>query len=160
VIKCNICGNVREVEITEERPVLLDVNISFGPQTRSTKVEFEADEEIVKGEVLVIEGRRVRVTKIESGGKSVKKAHAKNAQRIWVKDIEKVPVKIAVNDGSITRPYVILAEPDEEFCVGDLIETEEGTVVITSIKTEKDVVKDALPVCAEEAKRIFCRRVR
>lgn len=160
VIKCNICGATKEVEITEDKPVLLNVNISIGEQTRSAKVEFEPDEEIVKGERLLIEGRRVRVTKVEAEGKSVNKAPAQNVERLWVKDIEKVRVKVAVNEGNITKSYTMLVEPDEEFCVGDILQTEEGEAVITSIKTpEGSVKRENVPVYAEEVRRIFCRRV-
>lgn len=160
VIKCNLCGAVRDVEITEEKPVIVSVNISFGETTKTEKAEFGPDEEIVTGETLVIFGRKARVTKVESKGRCVKRAEAKDVERIWVKDVEKVRVKVAVNERNITKSYSLIAEPDEEFSVGEILDTENGEVVITSIKTSGKLVKrENEPVYAEEIKRIFCRRV-
>ncbi|MEM4309087.1 MAG: HVO_0476 family zinc finger protein [Thermoplasmata archaeon] len=160
VIKCSVCGATREVEIAEEKPVIVNVNISFGETTKTEKVEFEPDEEIVAGETLVVLGRRAKVTKVELEDRSVKRAKAKKVKRIWVKDVEKVRVKLAVNERNITKSYAFLAEPDEEFCVGEILDTEDGEVVITSIKTSSKLVKrENEPVYADEIKRIFCRRV-
>ncbi|MEM3396004.1 MAG: HVO_0476 family zinc finger protein [Thermoplasmata archaeon] len=160
VIKCSVCGATREVEIAEEKPVIVNVNISFGETTKTEKVEFEPDEEIVAGETLVVLGRRAKVTKVELEDRSVKRAEARKVKRIWVKDVEKVRVKLAVNERNITKSYAFLAEPDEEFCVGEILDTEDGEVVITSIKTSSKLVKrENEPVYADEIKRIFCRRV-
>ncbi|MGB9636028.1 MAG: HVO_0476 family zinc finger protein [Thermoplasmata archaeon] len=160
VIKCSQCGSVREVEIAEDKPIKLTVNISSGEITKSEKVEFEPDEKLSESDEIVIYGRRGRITKIESHGRRVRTALAREVERLWVKDIEKVQVKIAVNERNITRPYILLSEPDEEFHVGEIIETEDGAVVITSIKTTRNLVKrEDVLVEAEDIVRIFCRRV-
>ncbi|MCX8174543.1 MAG: HVO_0476 family zinc finger protein [Thermoplasmata archaeon] len=160
VIRCSGCGATREVEFAEERPVMVHVNISFGETTKTERVEFEPDEEIVTGETIVISGRKAKVTKVEVNGRTVKRADAQNVDRLWVKDIEKVRVKLAVNERKFTKPYALLAEPDEEFYVGEILDTEDGEVVITAIKTSDKLIKrENEPAYAEEIRRIFCRRV-
>ncbi|MEM4160771.1 MAG: HVO_0476 family zinc finger protein [Thermoplasmata archaeon] len=161
VIKCSACGATRDVEIVEEKPVLVNVNISSCETTRAEKVEFEPDEEIVTGETLRISGRRVKVTKVEAKGRVVRHARAVEVERLWVKDVEKVRVKLALNEGKITRSFAVFAEPDEEFYVGEILDSQHGEVVITSIKTRTKLIKrENEPANAEEIRRIFCRRVR
>jgi len=160
VLKCLRCGNTKDVEIIEEKPVMVTVNISAGESTKRDKVEFESDEVLEQDAEIVVNGRRCIVTKIEANGRSVPHAPAKKIDCLWLKDIEQVKVKIAVNDRELTMPYFIFTDPDEEFAVGNIIDTDDGQVVITAIKTKtRRINRENDVATASEIVRIYCRRV-
>jgi uncharacterized Zn finger protein len=85
-------------------------------------VPLEPGESVEAGDFLAAEcGEEVygiEVTSIESGGKRVKRARARDVSTLWTRAIDQVVVRASVHRGRITRAVSVVCEGDEEFAVG------------------------------------------
>ncbi len=159
VVRCSKCGQVRSVVTREPRPIQVPVIVSFLEASERTSLEFSPDEEIDVGEELELGDSRLRVTSIEVKGRRMDGALAKEVSTVWAKRMDRVRVKFSVNKGNRTVPHEILAAPDEEFEVGEIVDLGRDRAVVHHIRTRHRTVHDGT-VRADEIVRMYGRVVR
>ncbi len=158
-VKCPNCGRVSAVVSREPKPIQVPVIASWLEASQRTSLEFSPDEEIEVGEELDLGDTRIRVTAIESGGRRVDGARAKEVATLWAKRIDQVRVKFSVNKGNRTVPHEVLAAPDEEFAVGEIVDLGRDRAVVHHIRTSHRTVHEG-GVRADEIVRMYGRVVR
>lgn len=141
-VRCRECGHVHHVVIRVEKPVDVPVIISWIGDSVRTRISLGPDEVISVDEEIMCGEKPVLVTSIESKGARVKRAKAKDIQTIWAKKFDKVRVPFSI--GHMGRSYSdhVLAVPDEEFCVGDILKVGKAEVAIHTIKLKDKVLRD------------------
>ena len=158
VVKCQKCGNVRTLIIREPRPVKIRVVLSWMQDSKMLETDIEPDAVMSVGDNLELESGKAEITAIESGGRRVPTSRACEVDTLWAKRADQVRVKMTVASGRRAFSKDIFAAPDEEFCVGDLLEIERGKVVIEQIKTERRTLHKGCAT-ASEIKRLHARTV-
>ena len=159
VVKCSKCGQVRSVLTREPKPIQVPLIISFLEKSERTFLEFSPDEEVELGQEIELGDTRLKVTSIEVGGRRMEGALAKEVSTLWAKRTDRVRVKFSVNMGNRTVPHEVLATPDEEFEVGDIVDLGRARAVVHHIRTRQRTVHDGR-VRADEIVRMYGRVVR
>jgi len=159
-VQCQQCGSVHHVQIASERPVEVPVIVSDGETSRKTRLTLGPLEELRCGEELFIDGNNTLVTSITVAGAKRDRAKGSDIERITVKVFDTVPVKVAIVRGSTTRSETIMAAPDEEFEVGDILEFGPMKVVVESMLADRKVRREGDPVIARDIKRIYAKIMR
>ncbi len=159
VVKCSKCGQVRSVVTREPRPIQVPVIVSFLESSERTSLEFSPDEEIGLGEEIELGDSRLRITAIEAGGRRMDGALAKEVSTLWAKRMDRVRVKFSVNKGNRTVPHDVLAAPDEEFEVGEIVDLGRDRAVVHHIRTRQRTLREGR-ARADEIVRMYGRVVR
>lgn len=159
VVRCSKCGQVRSVVTREPRPIQVPVVVSFLETSERTSLEFSPDEEIDVGDEIEIGDSRVRITSIEVQGRRMDGAVAKEVSTLWAKRTDRVRVKFSVNKGNRTVPHEVLATPDEEFEVGEIVDLGRDRAVVHHIRTQYRTLHEGR-ARAEEIVRMYGRVVR
>ena len=159
LLKCTNCGYTYRKIIEDKKMVNLKVVWSDGNISTIKNITTFEDDVIAVGDEISVSNINSLVTSIESHGKRVKKAIAKDVDTLWMKRFDRVIVKISINCGRRTVPSEIFAAPDEEFYVGDLIESDEIRAVIHKIKIRGQFItrggaeaRDIVRIYAKEIK--------
>ncbi|MCI4371925.1 MAG: hypothetical protein L3J78_04675 [Thermoplasmata archaeon] len=158
-VKCPSCGRVSSVVSREPKPIQLPVILSWLEKSERTALEFSPEEHVAVGEALDLGDTRIQVTSIESSGRRIVGARAKDITTIWAKRIDKVRVKFSVNKGNRTVPCEVIAAPDEEFEVGEIVDLGKARAVVHHIRTENRTLRDGR-ARADEIVRMYGRVVR
>jgi len=159
VVKCSACGVVRSVTTREPKPVEVTLILSWMDRSVRQTIEMGPAEDVVVGEELPLAEGRAIVTAIETKGKRVKQAKASEVDAIWAKRADKVWVAFSVNMGNRTVARRVLAAPDEEFIVGDIVDLGRERVLVHRIRTGHRTLREGT-VPAEEIARVYGRIVR
>lgn len=159
VVRCSKCGQVRSVVTREPRPIRVPVIVSFLESSERTSLEFSPEEQIDVGEDLELGDTRLRITSIEVRGRRMDGALAKEVSTLWAKRTDQVRVKFSVNKGNRTVPHEVLAAPDEEFEVGDIVDLGRDRAVVHHIRTRQRTIHDG-GARAEDIVRMYGRVVR
>ena len=158
-VRCRECEHVHHIVIKVEKPVEVPVIISWVEKSYRQKIVLgpeeviSVDDEIMCGEELVL------VTSIESKGARKRRAKAKDIDTIWAKKYSKVRVPFSVSHAGKSFSEHVLAVPDEEFFVGDIVTVGNHEVVIHTIKTEGRVMRTG-GAQAREIVRVYGNIVR
>ena len=158
-VKCPKCGRVSSVVTREPKPIPVPLIVSWLEKSERTSLEFSPDEEVAVGEELDLGDTRIEVTAIESAGRRVEGALAKEVATLWAKRIDQVRVKFSVNKGNRTVPHDVLAAPDEEFEIGEIVDLGKDRAVVHHIRTQHRTVRFGR-VRADEIVRMYGRVVR
>jgi uncharacterized Zn finger protein len=159
IVKCSKCGLVRSVLTREPKPIQVPLIISFLETSERTTLEFSPDEEIELGQEIELGDTRLKVTAIEVHGRRLDGALAREVSTLWAKRTDRLRVKFSVNMGNRTVPHDILATPDEEFEVGDIVDLGRARAVVHHIRTQHRTVHEGR-VRADEIVRMYGRVVR
>ncbi len=159
VIKCRTCGTTLQRRILEEKPVVLQVVLSEGEGSRKSTVVVDADEKLKVGDEMFVGRDRIVVTALESSGRRVPSAAARERPVIWSKVLNRVRVKVSINRGHSTSAEIIEAAPDEEFQIGEILTIKQAKAVIHTIKTESGTVRRG-GAAARFISRIYAREMR
>jgi uncharacterized Zn finger protein len=159
VVRCSKCDAVSNVVSREPKPISVPLIVSWLERSERTSLEFSPDEDVTVGEDLDLGDMKIRVTAIESGGRRVSSAVAKAIATLWAKRIDQVRVKFSVNKGNRTVPHEVLAAPDEEFEIGEIVDLGKDRAVVHHIRTRTRTVREGR-VTADEIVRMYGRVVR
>ena len=159
VVRCSKCDAISNVVTREPKPITVALIVSWLERSEKTSLEFAPDEDVTVGEVLDLGDSRIEVTAIESGGRRVAGAIAKEIGTLWAKRVDQVRVKFSVNKGNRTVPHEVLAAPDEEFEVGEIVDLGKVRAVVHHIRTRQRTVRQGR-VRADEIVRMYGRVVR
>lgn len=142
VVKCTKCGRVRAVVTREPRPIEVPVVVSWLGASERTTMEFAPDEVVAVGEELELGEGRLLVTAVEAGSARVPSAAAKDVATIWAKRVDQVRVKFSVNKGNRTVAHSLVAAPDEEFTVGEIVDLGKDRAIIHHIRTARRTLRE------------------
>lgn len=159
VVRCSKCDAVSNVVTREPKPISVPLVVSWLDRSEKTSLEFAPDEDVTVGEELDLGDTRIEVTAIDSGGRRVPGASAKEIGTVWAKRIDQVRVKFSVNKGNRTVPHDVLAAPDEEFEVGEIVDLGKARAVVHHIRTRQRTIRQGR-VRADEIVRMYGRIVR
>jgi len=159
VVRCSACDAVSNVVTREPKPISVPLVLSWLERSEKTSLEFAPDEDVTVGEELDLGDGRIEVTAIDSGGRRVTGASAKEIGTIWAKRTDQVRVKFSVNKGNRTVPHEVLAAPDEEFEIGEIVDLGKARAIVHHIRTRHRTLRQG-SVRAEEIVRMYGRVVR
>lgn len=159
VVKCSKCGTVRSVVTREPRPVQVPLIVSWLESSERTSMEFSPDEIIAVGEELDVGETRVEVTALEVGGARVASAKGKDVSTVWAKRVDKVRVRFSVNKGTRTVTHDLMAAPDEEFAIGEIVDLGKDRALVHHIRTKHRTARVG-SFRADEIVRMYGRVVR
>ena len=158
-LKCQECGRVHAAVVREAKTIKVPIVVSDQSQSRKAEIELPEDELLCVEDELVLDDLPIIVSSLEVNGGRVDKAEVKNITTIWAKRFDKVHVKISINDVHKTMSTEVLALPEEEFFVGDMMTVGRYNVVITKIKTRESIAQRG-SVPARDIVRIYARKAR
>ena len=159
VVRCSKCGQTRSVVTREPRPIHVPTIVSWLERSERTSVEFSPEEDVEVGEEIELGDTRLEITAIDVDGRRVDAAKAKEVQTLWAKRTDRVRVKFSVNKGNRTVPHEVLAAPDEEFEVGEIVDLGRDRAVVHHIRTHERTLREGR-VRADEIVRMYGRVVR
>ncbi len=158
-LKCKNCGYTYKKFFEDEKMVDLKVIWSWRDRSEVKRITKLEEDVLSLGDEIRVDGINSQITAIESGGRRVKSAKVKDIDTVWAKRFDKVIVKVSVNRGSKTASYEIVAHPDEEFYIGDILDLERSHAVIHKIKTkERFLLKGGAR--ARDIVRIYAKEIR
>lgn len=133
-LRCLKCSHIHKRAFVEEK--LTDVKYVLSDEAKSLRgtTKLFMDEMVRTGEEIYLGESRSVVTAIETAKGRVNQATGSDIVTIWAKSTVIKVVRVSVNRGSRTFSMKIEAQPEEEFSIGDIIETDKGNAVITKIK--------------------------
>ncbi|HET6404510.1 MAG TPA: HVO_0476 family zinc finger protein [Candidatus Thermoplasmatota archaeon] len=141
-VQCTECERVHHVILKEPAPVDVPVVISRGQDSRRTRAQLYADDELDVGEVIIVDGMNCKVTGIDDkNGRRVDAAAVKDIATLWTKEFEELAIKFAINLRQKTITKVVEAKPEDEFTVGTEQVFGRLRVTIHAIKTEERLLK-------------------
>jgi len=158
-VRCRECGQVHHSVMKAEKPIALPVIISWLEKSEKSTITIGPDEVLSVNDEVMCGDNPVLVTSIESNGARVDKAKAREIQTVWGKKFDKVRVPISVSHLGKSYAEHILAVPDEEFFIGDILEVGNREVVIHSIKIEDKSLRTG-GAAARDIVRIYASIVR
>lgn len=158
-LKCKNCGYTYKKFIEDEKMRELKVVWSWRDKSEVRRIIRLEEDVLSVGDEIKVEGINSQITAIDSQGRRVKKAKVKDIDTLWAKRFDKVVVKISVNMGPKTAKYEIIAHPDEEFYIGDILDLEKMHAVIHKIKTrERFIMRGG--AMARDIVRIYAKEIR
>jgi uncharacterized Zn finger protein len=140
-VKCRNCGHVHHVTVKSVKPVEVPFVISWLEQSTTGKVLLGPDEVLSVGDEVMCGDLPTLVTSIESNGARVKSCKVSRIDNVWAKRFDRLKVPFSVNRHGHTFSTFVMAVPDEEFFIGDIIELEKKPVVIHSIRIKERTIR-------------------
>jgi uncharacterized Zn finger protein len=140
-VKCRECGHVHHVTVKTAKPVEVPFVISWLRESSRGKVLLGPDEVLSVGDEVMCGETPTMVTSIESKGARVKSAKASAIDTVWAKKFDKLKILFSVNNHGRTFSDFMMAVPDEEFCIGDILEFDKKPVVIHSIRVAERTIR-------------------
>ncbi len=159
VVKCSRCGRVRSVVTREARPREVPLVVSWLGRSARSRVELGGSEVVRVGDELEAADGRVRITAIEAAKRRVREAPAAKVDALWAARADKVRIPVSVNFRNRTASRAIIAAPDEEFAVGDILELGSTKALVHRIRTRRRTL-GAGSAAAEEIVRVYARAIR
>jgi len=158
-VKCRQCGHVHHAVLTVQKPVEVPVVVSWLHESIRSSISLGPDEVLGVDDEIMCGEEPVLITSIESKGARVKRAKAGDIQTVWGKRFDKVRVPFSVNHHGRSFSEHVLALPDEEFFIGDMLKVAKHEVVIHSIKIKDKSLREG-GVCARDIVRVYANIVR
>jgi uncharacterized Zn finger protein len=159
-VKCRSCGHVHHVVLKSEKPIAVPVVVSWLKESKRESIILGPDEVLSVDDEAMCGDLPVLVTSIESrAGARVESCKARDISTIWAKRFDKVKIAFSINHHGKTYPEQMIASPDEEFFVGDMLTVGKRDVVIHAIKTEGRSMRKG-GVVARDVVRIYANIVR
>lgn len=156
-LRCPHCSRVSRVpapKVCEVRVI-----VSRGGRSRSRSIVLPRDDEVMVGDELIVDSRRVMVTALDVKGERSERAAAGDVDTIWSTDRESVPVRFSINKGENTVSDIIHASPDEEIHTDTIEDVKGRKVLIHAIRTRTGTVRNGY-ARAGDIVRVYARYVR
>lgn len=135
-VRCKECNQVHQAILKVDKPIAVPTIVSWLQDSKRSSMLLGPDDGLTVGDEVMCGDEPVQITSIESDGARVGRAKARDIQTIWARKFDKVRVPFSVSQRSKSYSEHVLAVPDEEFFVGDILKIGSHEVVIHSIKIE------------------------
>jgi uncharacterized Zn finger protein len=156
LLKCEECGNVYKEIIVQEKPVDVRIVTSEFESSKKGFIKLYPDEELMVGDNLEFENKKVEITSIETkrGGRA-KKSTVNDINTIWASSLD-IPARvgISIDYGGRILSWKVDVDRDFEFHIGDIIKVENRILKVNSIKTIERKVRKGF-ARANVAKRVY-----
>jgi uncharacterized Zn finger protein len=158
-LRCSECFSIQKRVFSEEK--LIEVPYVLSSEGTSVRgiTKLFSDESVLVGEEMYLGSTRCVVTAIDTRNGRAAQARSTDIVSIWAKSAGVKFVRVSVNQGAKTVSLRIEAQPEEEFTIGDIIETGRGKAVITAIKTENRALNRGT-VEAGRIVRLYAKMIR
>jgi uncharacterized Zn finger protein len=140
-VKCKECEHVHHVTVKSAKPVEVPFVISWLETSSRGKVLLGPDEVLSVGDEVMCGDIPTLVTSIESKGARVKSTKASRIDAVWAKKFDKLRVLFSINNHGKTFSDFMMAVPDEEFFIGDILEFQKKQVVVHSIRIQERTIR-------------------
>lgn len=158
-VKCRQCSHVHHAVLTVQKPVEIPVVVSWLHESVRSAITLGPDEVLTVNDEIMCGEDPVLITSIESNGARVKRARAGRIQTLWGKKFDKVRVPFSINHHGRSFSEHVLAVPDEEFFIGDMLKIGKHEVVIHSIRIRDRSIRIG-SACARDIVRVYANIVR
>ncbi len=158
-VRCRECGQIHRVILKADRPVDVPVVVSWLQESVRSSISLGPDEVLSVDDEVMCGENPVLITSIECRGARVKRAKAREIDTAWGKRFDKVRVPLSVSHLGKTFSESVLAVPDEEFFIGDMLKVGRHDVVVHTIKI-KDKTLKAGGARARDIVRVYANIVR
>ncbi|MDR2944425.1 MAG: hypothetical protein LBU81_05000 [Methanosarcinales archaeon] len=166
VAKCMDCGHVHSyrvprVKMKTVKAIISQMADSAVMQTLLPEEErFFVDDEFVVEDIDSGEVVPIIITVLECGDKRKPSALIKDIDTIWGRAIDEVTVKVAIQQGEITRPVETKVSGDFKFIVGQNVKIDGKDYPIVSIKVRSGSFrsKEGDFVLAKKIKRVYAKK--
>lgn len=158
-VKCRVCGQVHLVVLKVERPIEVPIIVSWMQESKRSAIVLGPDDALAVEDEIMCGDEPVQITSIESHGARVTKAKARNIETVWARRFDKVRVPFSISQRAKSYSEHLLAVPDEEFFVGDILKVGKHEVVIHSIKIKDKSLKTG-GALARDIVRVYASIVR
>ncbi len=159
LVRCKNCGYTYSIVMKDEKMKDIKVIFSWKGESEVKKYSTFQEDILHVGEEIRVDGINALITALDSKGKRIEKAEAKDIDTIWAKRFDKVIVKVSINRGERTISHEITANPNEEFYIGDILEFNKSHAVIHKIKTKERFIHRG-GAMAREIVRIYAKEIR
>ncbi len=157
--RCKECNQVHPVVLKVDKPLSVPIIVSWLTESRRSAISLGPDEAVSVDDEIMCGDEPVKITSIESNGARVRRAKARNIQTIWAKRFDKVRVPFSISQHGRSFSEHVLAVPDEEFFVGDIMKVGKHEVVVHAIKIADRSLKDG-GALARDIVRVYANVVR
>jgi uncharacterized Zn finger protein len=158
-VRCRECGQVHHVVMKVEKPIELSVIVSWLDRSTRSKISLGPDEVLSLDDEIMCGDEPVLITSIESKGARVRRAKARDIETIWGKRFDKVRVPFSISHLGKSFSEHVMAVPDEEFYIGDILKVANHDVVIHAIKTREKSLRTG-GAAARDIVRVYANIVR
>jgi uncharacterized Zn finger protein len=135
-VRCKECNQVHPIVLKVERPIEVPIIVSWLKDSKRSTIVVGPDDALSIEDEIMCGDEPVQITSIESKGARVKRAKARNIQTVWARRFDKIRVPFSISQRAKSFSEHVLAVPDEEFYIGDVLKVGNHEVVIHSIKIE------------------------
>lgn len=158
-VRCRQCEHVHHALLNADKPVDIPIVISWLDKSERSSISLGPDEVLSVRDEVICSGIPVLVTSIESKGARKNAAKAREIDTVWGKRFDKIRVPFSISHHGKSYSEHVMAVPDEEFFIGDIIEVDKRPVVIHSIKTRDRSIRRG-GVLARDIVRVYANIVR
>lgn len=156
-LRCDKCGKVRTLPAPRApRLHVLPVILSEGSTSRSAQVAAELEGTVAIDDEFDFEGRRIRVTAVETlEGTRPKKAKTRDIRTVYAVLFDTVNLHYTVNQGEITRAFQESVIPETEIHVGTVREVQGVRLAIKTLKSDQNRTLHRGFLLARNITRVF-----
>ncbi len=139
-LRCERCKKTRTMPAPKQpRMHIVPVILSEGPTSRNASFAVELDGTVGIDDEFDLEGRRIRVTAVESvEGMRPKRLKSREVKTVYAVLFDTVNLHYTVNQGEITRSFQESASPEEEIHVGTVREVQGVRLAIKTLKSDQN----------------------
>lgn len=156
-LRCDECGRVSTVPSPRQpRLHTLPVILSEGATSRTATVVADLDGTVGVDDEFDLEGRRIRVTAVESTvGERPKRLPTREVRTVYAVLFDTVNLHYTVNQGELTRSFQESVPPEEEIHVGTVREVQGVPLAIKTLKSDQNRTLHRGFLLARNVRRVF-----
>lgn len=156
-LRCERCHKVRTLPAPRSpRMHPLPVILSEGATSRNAQVVADLDGTVGIDDEFDLEGRRIRVTAVETvGGMRPKKAPTRDIRTVYAVLFDTVNLHYTVNQGELTRSFQESVSPEEEIHVGTVREVQGVRLAVKTLKSDQNRTLHRGWLFARNVTRVF-----
>ncbi len=149
--QCNECGEV--FTYTIEKDISVPIVVSRYDKSHKANIMLRRGRELVKGELLDLDGEDVEVQSLEIGDKRLTKAHVGDIATIWATSVSFPNViGISVHHPKKTNSYKVTVDREKLFGIGDVLQVGPETFEVETVMTSHGKRKSAY---GDDIKRLY-----
>jgi uncharacterized Zn finger protein len=139
LVRCAECSTIHPVQAIRERLANIRTVMNRGETSVSCCINLPEGDLLKVGQDLLVDAEAegvmvTEITSLESKGRRLQQAQAKDVETIWARAVDRVELKISIYRGGRTRSLKIPVPGSDAFAVGEVIEASGIKFKIVKIK--------------------------